>query len=181
MVADAIGLSAQEANEHHPQALPRGVDHAKDMAILSQMGKHKHKLWILVLDFKDAFMSIPLADAEKPYNCAVIPEGITRDRPQLDSGEPQHGTCIVWNVLGFGGKPNPLVYSRIASFARRTGQALFNGKVSDLARVRSQLYVDDPAVCFVGDEENLSASVDLLLTWWLVLGIPLLSHGAKAP
>ncbi len=60
-----------------------------------------------MLDFKDAFMSIPLANAEKPYNCAVIPEGIALERPQLDSDEPLRGTCIVWNVLGFGGKPNP--------------------------------------------------------------------------
>jgi hypothetical protein len=51
--------------------------------------------------------------------------------------------------LGFGGKPNPLVFSRAASFAMRTAQALVgvpNRRLQcpQLARARGQLYVDDP-------------------------------------
>ena len=72
------------------------------------------------------------------------------DRDPLDPEEPLEGRCVVWKVLGFGGKPNPLVYSRAASFAMRTGQALFSQSPSAVCRVRGQLYVDDPAVGFSG-------------------------------
>lgn len=62
-------------------------------------------------------MSIPLHSAERPYNCTRVADGVTRSRP------PFRGTLVVWRVLGFGGVPNPLVYSRAASFASRIDQA----------------------------------------------------------
>jgi hypothetical protein len=52
--------------------------------------------------------------------------------------------------LGFGGKPNPLVYSRAASFAMRSGQALFPQSPRAACGVRGQLYVDDPAISLTG-------------------------------
>ena len=39
--------------------------------------------------------------------------------------------------------------------------------------VRSQVYVDDPAVTLAGDPKPMSATIDTLLCWWLVLGFPL--------
>ena len=154
------------------QVLPRGIDHALDMARLSAHPKKKEGVSILILDFKDAFMSIPLNDKEKVYNCATLPERISRKREPLDPDEPVSGTCVVWNVLGFGGKPNPLVYSRVASFAMRTAQAMFP-RSSTGPRVRSQLYVDDPAITARGEPDDIQLAFDLILLWWLVLGIPL--------
>ena len=61
----------------------------------------------LILDFKDAFMTVPLHRSEQPYNCCEVPEGITRTRQTAFEGEVASGTFVVWRVLGFGGRPNP--------------------------------------------------------------------------
>ena len=76
----------------------------------------------MIIDYKNAFMTVPLHPEEWPYNCSVAPQGVTRSRKPLDHGEPQTGSFVVWRVLGFGGKLNPLLYSRIATVAAlRTG------------------------------------------------------------
>jgi hypothetical protein len=85
---------------------------------------------------------------------------------------------MVWRVLGFGGKPSPLVYSRAASFAMRTAQALLgvpNRRTQSplLSRARGQLYVDDPIWGLAGTPSQNLRSVDMILMWWLLLGIPL--------
>ena len=66
-------------------------------------------------------------------------------------------------MLGFGGRPNPLVYARVASFAMRTGQALFHEEGNG-ARCRGQLYVDDPALVFTGSPAEITTAVDVWLT-----------------
>ena len=78
----------------------------------------------LILDFKDAFMSIPLDPSEMRFNCAHTEFDLKRTRNPLRPDEPQTGRFVVWRVLGVGGKPNPLVFSRAASLASRTAQAL---------------------------------------------------------
>ena len=75
---------------------------------------------------------------------------------------------------GVWGKPNPLVYSRAASFAMRTAQALHSAQVSHTAAaIRSQLYVDDPAIVVKGKKRHRDEALDVILLWWLVLGLPL--------
>ena len=156
------------------QVLPRPIDHALDLVNLNAARKEGESLMVLVLDFKDAFMSIPLHEAEQPFNCTKLAQVIPRGRDALDADEPDKGSFIVWRVLGFGGKPNPLVYSRAASFAMRTGQALFHQSLSRSSVVaRAQLYVDDPAVVIKGPRCDAVQGLDLLLMWWLALGIPL--------
>ena len=154
--------------------LPRGVDHAKDMAILNAQARDHEVMEVLVLDFKDAFMSIPLHIDEKKYNCSFLPEGIKLEREKLDETEATEGNFVVWNVLGFGGKPNPLVFARVASVAMRSGQALFSTSYrADGARLRGQLFVDDPAITVVGTPEENDKALDVLILWWLVLGFPM--------
>ena len=154
------------------QVLPRPIDHARDVAAMLGRGSD-YEVSVLILDFKDAFMSIPLADAEKAFNCAVVEGEVQRGRDPLYEGEPETGKCIIWDVLGFGGKPNPLVYSRAASFAMRTGQAMFRQSPRSEVTAKAQLYVDDPAVVFAAPPGKTRSAVDRLLLWWLVLGIPL--------
>ena len=156
------------------QVLPRGVDHARDIAILAKDKLESHVIKTLVLDFKNAFMSLPLHQSERRFNCANIPEGVTRTRPPLGPDEPSYGTFVVWQVLGFGGRPNPLLFGRVASVAMRTGQALFDASPkSTREHARGQLYVDDPAVVFCGSPADVNRGIDLLILWWLVLGFPL--------
>ena len=143
------------------QVLPRGIDHVRDLAWLSRRGGLS-EVEVLVLDFKDAFLSIPLHEDERKYNVSVLTGGVRRDRDPVYAGEPESGTCIVWKVLGFGGRPNPLVYSRVASFAMRTAQAICKADKSPAgSAMRSQLYVDDPTVVVWGhSREHRSKLLD---------------------
>ncbi|CAK0873315.1 unnamed protein product [Prorocentrum cordatum] len=143
------------SSTHERTVLPRGIDHAVDIATLAQ--RHESMV-VLILDFSDAFTAVPLHDRERPCNCAAV-------RGLCEEGVEHF---IVRRVLGFGGKSNPLVYSRVWSFAARTGQALLDG-----GRSRLQLYVDDPEVVVSGPEEVCRQETDILLLWWLCLGFKL--------
>ena len=159
------------------QVLPRVVDHGKDLALTSQTLRSHEVAEVLVLDFANAFMSVPLSEQEKRYNCTVLERPLTRSRPPLHPDEVETGQCVVWRVLGFGGRPNPLIYSRIASFVSRTTQAIMgepNRKdAKGKARVRLQLYVDDPVVTLAGGRDQVDEALDVILSWWLLLGVPL--------
>ena len=171
-----MDLRASEVNRasqvQERQVLPRFVDHARDVALLSQ---EPGELGVLILDFKNAFMTLPLARAEMGYNASIIPEQITRQRKALFPQECTRGRVLLWRVLGFGGHSNPLSYSRAASFAARSAQALLfdPSSPSSVVRGRLQLYVDDPALTVVGTSEQQNLLIDLVLCWWLCLGIPL--------
>ena len=75
---------------------------------------------------------------------------------------------VRWHTLGFGGKTCPLVYSRPASFAARSGQALLKTEEGYL-----QVYVDDPAAAFARTKEQALREGSVLLLWWLVIGLEL--------
>ena len=105
----------------------------------------------LIMDFKDAFMSIPLRAEERRFCCASVPQKLKRRRQEITPEEPPVGSFVVWRVLGFGGRSFPLVFSRAASFAARSAQALFwspahGARRSQEAWARLQLYVDDPVL-----------------------------------
>lgn len=128
------------------QVLPRPLDHSRDLSECAPAVHNDNVLHTLTLDFKDAFMSIPLHDDERPLNCTRIEGGVARERASLRGGEPERGDWVVWRVLGFGGKPN-------------TG--------------RLQLYVDDPVLATAGHPRDVEEALDLVLLWWLLLGVPL--------
>ena len=163
------------------QVLPRGVDHGADLAFLNEDKKDTEELNTLILDFKDAFMSIPVAPREKRFNCARTGFELTRARDELFEGEARTATFVVWRVLGFGGRANPLVFARVASFACRSAQALLGpwrredrtGCWTQVARGLLQLFVDDPAMAVCGTKAQNIMAVDLVILWWLLLGVPL--------
>ena len=58
--------------------------------------------------------------------------------------------------------------------AARSGQALLQHPIGGgIGHGRLQLYVDDPALVVEGTLAEQKAAIDLLITWFLVLGIPL--------
>ena len=75
------------------QVLPRFADHAHDLATLSAQGS---SVGVFVLDFKHAFMTVPLCESEMALNASVVPSGITRTRKGLDDKEPETGTILLW-------------------------------------------------------------------------------------
>ena len=160
------------------QGRPRFCDHGRDVALATTEGD---EVGVFILDFQNAFMTLPLHPLEMPFNTSSVPFGISRTRPELYPGEPADGKFLVWRVLGFGGHSNPLTYSRAASFAARSGQALLMKPRSKtgVAEGRLQLYVDDPILTIGGNTEEQHCAVDLLILLWLAWGYPCL--GAKDP
>ena len=85
-----------------------------------------------------------------------------------DADSPTGVRIYVWHTLGFGGETFPLVYSRPASFASRTAQALM-----EPGRSKLQLYVDDPALSLLGTRTWALTEGSIPILWWLVLGLKL--------
>ena len=135
--------------------LPRGIDHAVDLEVVSDLCEEDEAVWTLILDYVGAFMSLALAESERRFSCATLDARLG-------------AAIVVWRVLGFGPKANPLVYGRCGAFAARSGQALL-----DSGRARLQLYVDDPAAVIRGTGKRARLEFDILLLWWLVIGLDL--------
>ena len=54
------------------------------------------------------------------FNCAHTGTPLKRNREEiLLDGECSEGNFVMWRVLGFGGKPNPLVFSRVRKHPTR--------------------------------------------------------------
>jgi len=161
------------------QVLPTPFQHAKDVAELGADLREGEDLWTMILDIQDAFCGIPLHPDEYPFNCCSLSGEVRRTRAPLYEDEPAAGRFVVWTVLGFGGKSNPLVFGRAISLAARMGQALFRPSASSslgsasAAPARTQLYVDDPIATFAGSESSCMLGIDLLISFWLLLGLPL--------
>ena len=97
------------------QVLPRFIDHARDLAAASATEgiDWEKAVDTLILDFKRAFMAIPVGEAERRYNCCLCEVPVRRRRRALDPQEPKQGHFIVWHVLGFGGRTYPLLWARV--------------------------------------------------------------------
>ena len=80
------------------QVLPRPLDHAVNLAQLSNYDDCS-ATEILILDFADAFMSVPLAECERPYNVTVLDDDIDLKRDKISGREARRGRCIAWRVL----------------------------------------------------------------------------------
>jgi hypothetical protein len=128
-------------------------------------------------------MSLPLHPEEMRFNCARAETRLTRSRDCLYHLEPTTGSFVVWRVLGFGGRPNPLLFARAASLATRTAQALIGTVIPEVraadkylkraAHGMLQTFVDDPALSVRGSWDQAAVTFDIVIAWWLALGIPL--------
>ena len=104
--------------------LPRPLELGKDLAELAADLPEDAILQVGIVDFADAFMSISLGLAERRFNCAELPEPLSLGRPPLHPEEPASGRFVSWRVLGFGGRPNPLVFGRVTSSVMRAAQSI---------------------------------------------------------
>ena len=84
---------------------------------------------VLIIDFRNAFMSMALRPDELPYNCCEVKQGLTHKRKPCYKGEPRSGNFVVWRVLGFCGRPNPLLVARLSSMAMRSVHCLVSALV----------------------------------------------------
>ena len=84
--ANCVNLSAATPER---QVLPTVHSHAADLAHLASGARERgHEVWNLILDIRDAFMGIPLASCEQPFNCCSSDLPIVRQRAPLYKGEP---------------------------------------------------------------------------------------------
>ena len=81
---------------------------------------------MLVLDFHNAFMTIPANQGDLCFNCCSLENIIQLKRMPVALEEPCSGSFVVWRTLGFGGRSFPLLYARVASFVARLTQGLLH-------------------------------------------------------
>ena len=172
----------QAASLPERQVLPTCYQHAADLAQLAREGERtqtaQRTVSTMILDFRDAFMGIPLAQSEWAFNACEVKKPIRRTRPPATTDEAEEGRVIVWTVLGFGGRANPLVFARCAAFACRSAQGLLRPSwgasgCTSAGPTRLQMYVDDPVATTLGTPEETATAIDLIMLWWMLLGIPL--------
>ena len=82
-------------------------------ALRAVLDERDAETYIMQVDFKNAFMSVPASPREARFNCCLVESPVRRSRPELDAAEPESGWFLVWAVLGFGGKAYPLLYARV--------------------------------------------------------------------
>jgi len=157
---------------------PRPVDHAADLVAYEAGRREGLALRVAIIDFADAFMSIPLDARERRYNVAEVEVPMRRTRGPVEPREPSEGTILSWRVLGFGGRPNPLIFSRVVGMLLRATQMMFDPGVADPVALRAwpalraQLYVDDTVGTFLGSDAAIEEGFDVLLSFWLACGAP---------
>ena len=135
--------------------LPRGIDHARDLAqLLAHVPADtpEEVVVTMILDHADAFHEVPLAPQEVGFCCA-------------DLGA--EGFLVFWG-MGFGGRAFPLTFGRVSSFVGRATQAMFHQNVA-----RLQTYVDDPILSVRGSPQFSPEVFDVTILLWLLMGASL--------
>ena len=135
--------------------LPRIRDAIDNAVFLMSKSGGNRKLSWMVVDFKDAFHTIPVDPADLDLQVFMSSKGVFE----------------VFNTTVFGSKASPLLWGRFGALLMRSGQALFS-----MEELLLECYVDDPLIICAGDDETRRLNMALLLLWWRVLG-PGLSWG----
>ena len=100
-------------------------------------------------DIKDAFLNMPVAPPERRGQCYKIWD--------------QFATS---DALVFGAGPSPLIWGRMAAWAGRAAQGLF-----DFRELLLQIFVDDPLWFVRGTAPTRRRLVVVLLLFWQAFGI----------
>lgn len=134
--------------------LPRLKDAMEDVLHLLETRLPGERVRFMSLDFSDAFKHLTVRDNERRFL----------------SGRALGGFFMYRTVL-IGIKTGPLVWGRMAALIARATQAMFHGD-----RCRLQVFVDDPLVVARGSEQQLANIFNIVLLWWLVLGLKVAWH-----
>ena len=109
--------------------LPRGKDVVADTAFLLHALAPDADAEAMVLDFSDAFHTLPVHPEERKFGVA----------------QAFDGAYLVFDTVVFGGEASPLLWGRAAAFLMRSVQALFA-----TSEALAECYVDDPIVVAAG-------------------------------
>ena len=109
------------------------------------------EVYLLRLDFSDAFKQLPVRESEKRFL----------------SGRAMDGHFYFHRVL-FGIKTGPLVWCRLAALRARCTQSCFHP-----GRLRMQVFVDDPLAVLRGTPQQVRDIASKVLLLWQALGLTL--------
>ena len=143
---------------HERIALPRAVDVVQDaLELLDSPGGHA-EVEFLVVDFKDAFLTLRLAHEERAYT-------IVNDGQRF----------LAYRSLPFGLGSAPLVWGRVAAWLSRLAQSTMDPWTEG----RLQVYVDDPCFTLRGRCAQRTSTAARVLLLWAALGFQLAWRKAK--
>ena len=133
--------------------LPRSCDLVESVIDLLEENQHRAKhddfgVEILIADFVDAFLTLPLMEQERGY--AVV---------------TNNKEWFAYTSVPFGIGTAPLIWGRVSAFLSRLGQSVFRPWEG-----RIQCYVDDPGVGLAGFERERTRAAALLLLFWGSIG-----------
>ena len=151
------GLS-KRTRRRYKVMLPRVTDAVRDALKLLANRLPLEQLEIFILDFKDAFWSIPLHGGEKRWFCGRV-----------------RGWWLVYNAVAQGSRNGPLAWCTIAALLARLTQGLFD----PLREMRLQVYVDDPAATICGTAKHRDRVICIMILVWVMTGFELALAKAK--
>eukprot|EP00435_Cladocopium_sp_Y103_P053506 s1434_g17.t1 len=110
--------------------------------------------WLAALDFKDAFMNVP----------------VSSDRYALVSAKPkcddqQDMELVIFDTLVFGAARSPTIWGRFAAWFGRSVTAVE-------PKVNCQTYIDDPAMVLAGEFDEAVQQLTNVLMWAAITGFP---------
>ena len=132
--------------------LPRIKEVLENAVTLLHAAAAGQEVEAMVVDFKDAFHSLPVHDDEKKYGVA---------RTEGDD-------FVYFDTIMFGGVGSPLVWGRAGAYLMRGAQALF-----EETELLCECYVDDPNVLAVGDRRERQRRFVIFLLWLCIMGPPI--------
>ena len=135
--------------------LPRVLDVVHDalhmMADHSRWAASDWDLEFVVLDFTDAFWTLPLSIFERKFFVSRL-----------------RGVYFAYRRLAQGSRDAPLVWARVAALICRLVQALFYDY-----EVRMNTFVDDPNMCIAGNTSERNRCLTLIVLCWQMLNFDL--------
>ena len=137
-------------------ALPRGSDLVRDTLDLIEQGQAEVELY--TADFTDAFLNLPIDQAEKQYAIILA----------------QPGQYCAYRGVPFGLASAPLLWGRLSAWLGRAAQALHPPD-----HHRLQIYVDDPAGAIRGTQAQRDRILSKTLALWAAFGARIALHKAS--
>ena len=137
--------------------LPRVTDVVDDALHLMNKAKKGQIIEWLILDFTDWFFNVPLNPLERKHFTIKY-----------------KSDYIHYLTQAQGSVNAPVVCGRMAAFVSRLTQAITGTDV-----MRLQTYVDDPCVCVLGNEQERTMLMAMVILFWKAIGIRLAFKKAK--
>ena len=145
------GLSKRTRRKYRV-ILPRIRDAVRDVLILLSSKLPPEMVEMFILDFTNAFWTVPLDLQERKYFVGRV-----------------RGWYLVYNTTAQGSRNAPLSWCSLVALLARLTQGLFDPH----REARLQVYVDDPALSVCGDVKKRNRIICTTIVIWHICGFKL--------